>query len=478
MSTTDHPIEKTAEQAPKQVYPANANTPEQAKSGGAPPSVWVMTTNFAEGFPYMLVRILSTVYFTDIGVKERYLGYLNFLGIPWNFKFLWSPFIDIFSTRKRWMTIIQALIAMLTMAIALISYTIPMQGEISHYLVFISFIFIGMAFLAATNDIAIDAYYLEGLPDKSVQAAYVGYRMLAFRLSMIFARTGLVAFVDYLVFHIASNNKYPHWVYKMPFLASPDKYRPWAYAFVAGSITMLLLSLFHGFALRNYEAARKGDAKEKLHSYGRAFWVYLSQERAAMVLLFIILYKIGDEIIFSMVTPFLMRELAITKTQYAWVGGIVGAAGTIVGAMLGGYWIKRTGLKRAIWPLTILMNFNIWAYIWLAWAKPDPATQVGISMIAFVHGYEQFAAGLGSAALTVFMMRLCHAEFKAAHYAIGSAIMSIPSTLIGGFSGRLVEQMGYFNLFVLGFFATIPSMIMLYWLPIKDEADNTVTTTK
>ena len=179
------------------------------------------------------------------------------------------------------------------------------------------------------------------------------------------------------------------------------------------------------------------------------------------------------EILFSMATPFLMRELAITKAQYSWIGGIVGAAATVAGAMIGGYWIKLWGLRRAIWPLTILMNFNIWAYIWLAWARPSPATTTGVAEIAFVHGYEQLAAGLGSAALLIFLLRTCKPGFTASHYAIGSAIMSLGSTVVGGFGGRIVEQVGYLNLFLIAFLASLPSMLLLIWVPLRDEVPTT-----
>lgn len=435
---------------PKQIY-------EPSK---VPPSVWVMTTNFAEGLPFMIVRILSSVFFTDIGVKERYLGYLNFFGIPWNFKFLWSPIVDIFSTKRRWMVVIQGLISILTMAIAMICYSIPAEGDPSKFLLLISVIFVGMAFIAATNDISIDAYYLEGLRDKTSQAAYSGYRVMAYRLSMIFARSGLVALAAYVGNQLGGTNKY----------------LPWAYAFAGGALVMILLSLFHQFFVSDFVTKQFGSssAKEKMAAFGNAFTSYLQQDRVVLILAFIITYKVGDEILFSMVTPFLMRELGINKAQYSWIAGIVGAWCTVIGAMLGAWWIKKYGLKRAIWPLTLMMNVNMWAYIWLAWVKPNPNTNFGLSLIAIAHGYEQIAAGLGSAALTVFMMRTCKPDFKAAHYAIGSAIMSIPATFIGGFGGWIVESIGYLNLFILAFFASIPSMIMLTKLPIAEE-DQPVT---
>ncbi len=416
---------------------------------------WVSSTYFAEGLPFMIVRIISSVFFTDIGAKERYIGYLNFLNIPWNLKFLWSPLVDTISTKRRWLVILQGLIAVLTMLIALTCYAAPVEGDPSNYLVFIAIIFVGMAFLSSTNDIAIDAYYLEGLTDKREQAAYSGYRVLAYRVAMIFARSGLVAFAAYMASRLGGSNKY----------------LPWFYAFGAGAVTMFLLALFHGIYLPRFESerAQKG-VREILNGFREAFTTYLQQEKVALVLIFIIIYKLGDEILFSMVTPFLMRELGITKAQYAWVGGIVGAAGTVLGAMIGGWWIKKQGLKKAIWPLTLLMNFNIWAYIWLAWARPDPKTLTGITLIAFVHGYEQVAAGLGSAALLIYLLGTCRPEYKAAHYAVGSAIMSLGGTIFGGYGGVLVEKMGYLNLFILAFFTTIPSMLMLFVIPLKDDS--------
>ncbi|MBA4393783.1 MAG: hypothetical protein C0407_09550, partial [Desulfobacca sp.] len=203
--------------------------------------------------------------------------------------------------------------------------------------------------------------------------------------------------------------------------------------------------------------------------FGRAFSSYFEQEKVALVIIFIIMYKIGDEILFSMGTPFLMRELGVTKGQLAWLGGILGAMGVIIGTSLGGIWIKKKGLKKAIWPLTILMNFNIWAYVWLAWSRPQADTASGLAVIAAVHTYEQMAAGLGNAVLLVYLLRTCKPEFKASHYAVGSAIMSLFSTFFGGFGGVIVENMGYLNMFIMAFGASIPAMVLMFWVPIREE---------
>lgn len=414
---------------------------------------WVNSTYFAEGLPYMIVRILSSVFFTDIGAKERYLGYLNFLGIPWNVKFVWSPFVDAFSTKRRWLVAVQFLIALATLGVAAACAVATPAGA-DGMITVIAVVFVGMAFLAATNDISIDAYYLAALPDKADQAGYSGYRVMAYRVSMIFARSGLVALAAWMGARLGGDNKF----------------LPWCYAFGAAGLTMLLFAMWHALRLPHVEKSADATTPKAFFAlYGKAFWSYFQQPGIWIAVAFVTFYKLGDEVLFSMVTPFLLRELAITKAQYAWLGGIVGALGSIGGSMLGAYLIKQYGLRRMIWPLTLAMNVNIWAYVWLAWAKPDPGSLSGLSVIAFIHGYEQVAAGLGNAVLVIYLLRTCKMEFKAAHYAIGSAIMSLGGTLVGGFGGEIVESVGYVWLFVIGFVASLPAMAMLPWLPRLDD---------
>jgi len=476
------------------------------------PKVWAFTTYFAEGFPWSIVRLFSTVFFTDIGVKERYLGYINFLGIPWNFKFLWAPFIDLFSTRRKWMVGLQAIITAIISVIALFCWFSPPHGAPSEILTITAVLLVILAFVSATNDIAIDGYYMEAIPDKKEQAAYTGYRVFAWRMAMILVKSGLIALVAYLA---------AKW-------GNVGLYKAWAVGFATAAVTMFGLTLYHGFALVDYENPdRENRTPKKIaHDFLQSFCSYLNVTPRAFafkvgatvlgtlaysfwgvdaltsffpnqiliwrlgiptvaialfltglskeiffMLLFIIFYKIGDEVLFSMGTAFLMRELAVTKVHLAWLSGILGAAGSILGTVFGGMWIKKVGLKKAIWPLTLLMNINIWAYVWLAYAKPQATVPNELVTIAIVHFYENFASGLGTAALIVFILTTCKAEFKAAHYAIGSALMAIFSTFFGGFGGEIVESIGYMNMFIFAFALTIPAMLLTFFVKIKNAGD-------
>lgn len=419
--------------------------PPEKKSRSFKTSLWVFSTYFTEGLPYMITRFLSSVYFTDIGVREAFLGFLNFLGFPWNFKFLWAPLLDIFSTKRGWLVKIQTAITLLVLVIACLAGM--GQAGASHFQSgLIAFLFIVLAFIAATNDVAIDAYYMEGLTSQAEQATYTGHRVMAYRIAVIYARSALVGIAG---------------------LAN------WFYGFGAGAVTMLVFLILHRFLLPRFEAEKTGPRETwpaVRQKFADSFKSYFKQERVALILVFVATYKLGDEILFSMNTPFLLRELGVVKTQLAWIAGFVGSFGAIAGTMLGAWWIGKRGLKKTIWPLTLLMNINILAYLVLSEGRPRADETMGIALIAIVHGYENIAGGLGSAALMIYLMRLCSPKFKAAHFAIGTAIMSVGSTFIGGFGGIIVEKFGYTNLFLMGFVATIPSMALLFWLPLKQQA--------
>ncbi len=221
-------------------------------------SLWVTSTYFIEGLPYMIVRFMSSVFFTDMGVKESLLGFLNFLGIPWNLKFLWAPLLDIFSTKRGWMIKTQALITFLVFVITIFAGIHPASGGIS-ITKLIAFLFVGLAFLAATNDVAIDAYYLEGLTDKVDQAAYSGLRAMAYRIAVIYARSVLVGIVG------ISN---------------------WFYGFGAGACTLLVFLLLHIFFLPKFEKEKTGPRPrfaEIYKNFSESFLVYFQQKQIIFI---------------------------------------------------------------------------------------------------------------------------------------------------------------------------------------------------
>ena len=146
---------------------------------------WVVTSYFAEGFPYSVVRLVSSVFFKDHGASLQAIGLTSLFGLPWNLKFLWGPFVDAFATKRHWLVITELALAAVLLAMALASVTPWALGLVST-------LFLVTAFLSATHDTSVDGFYLEAL-NKTEQARYVGFQAMSYRVAMIAGGGGIVA---------------------------------------------------------------------------------------------------------------------------------------------------------------------------------------------------------------------------------------------------------------------------------------------
>ncbi len=411
-------------------------------------STWVSTTYFAEGLPYMIIRALSAYYFTRIGLRESVIGMANLYGLGWNLKFLWAPFIDMFGSRRGWLLKLQAMLVVGFLLVSLLSLfgppvqqtgedgevrlvESPVKASIKNRVLAlagkeeidpvtvtwaIAILFFVLALVAATHDVAIDGYYLEALPDKERQAGYSGFRSSAWRVAIPFARSFLV------------------WIAAVSF---------WSMSFLVGALTLLGCYFFHYYFLPRPESDTGKDIKgagDFFRTLTRAFVVYTRQRRVWIIIPFIILYKLPDEIMFSMNTTFLIRELRMSDAQYAYLFTWFGFAANVAGAIWAGKLIRKYDLFRVIWPLTLVMYLSNVLYVFLAWFRPTADAGAGqLAIITAVATYEQLAAAFGFPILMVFIMRTCFPEFKASHFAIGTAIMSLGGTMIGASGGAIVE---------------------------------------
>jgi PAT family beta-lactamase induction signal transducer AmpG len=480
------------------------------------PHVWCFSTYYAEGFPFSIIRSVSAVFFRHMHVSLEGVGLTTFFGLPWILKFFWGPLVDEFASKRRWLLSMQAALSLLITAAAFLT---PLPGGVR--LIAILF-FIG-AFVAATNDIAIDGYYLTAL-DKEGQAKFLGYRVMAYRVAMLTA-TGVVVTIgtsfSWLAAFLAAG-------LLMGFLAAfhffflPEcepRQRPFremgrlfckpklligtlAAAAVIAALAVffnstrfqawenaapilkelsfprligmgLLLALLLLAVFRNRLAAAMTRDPESF--YGKAFLTFMDQEKVGLVLFFIILVRSGEFMVSSMVSPFIV-DLGIA-VHYGWISGGIGIPASIIGAMLGGWMIARFGLKRMIWPFLLAQNLTNVVYMLLARglghflavntgaANLVPLGTGNLALVAAVHGFDQLASGLGTAVLTTYLMRLCKKEFKAAHFAIGSGLMSLGGILAGVSSGFIASWLGYAGMFGVSFLISVPGMALLFWVP-------------
>jgi len=480
------------------------------------PHIWCFSTYFAEGFPFSIIRSVSTVFFRDRGVSLEAVGLTTFFGLPWILKFFWGPLVDEFASKRRWLLAMQTTLAVLLGAAA---FLVPLPAAPR----LVAILFFAGAFVAATHDIAIDGYYLAAL-DKSEQTKFLGYRVMAYRVAMLtgtgvivtigtafswaaaflaaglllgllaathslflpeceteqhsfkdmfglFARSrvllniGLAVSLVAVIYFFFNSALYRGWEKAAPVLKELNFPR----AIGLG----LLLGLALMAAFRKQLAARLTRDPESF--YGRAFLTFMDQEKIGLVLAFIILVRSGEFMVSSMVSAFAV-DLGI-KNHYGWIAGGIGLPASIAGALIGGWAISRFGLKRVIWPFLLAQNLTNVAYMLLAkglahyLAANTGAVQpafIGagnLALAAGVHGFDQFASGLGTAVLTTYLMRICKMEFKAAHFAIGSGLMSLGGVVAGVSSGFIASWLGYSGMFLVSFLISVPAMILLFWVP-------------
>jgi PAT family beta-lactamase induction signal transducer AmpG len=218
--------------------------------------------------------------------------------------------------------------------------------------------------------------------------------------------------------------------------------------------------------------------KNKASFYSRAFIAYMDRRRIGLALAFIILMRTGESMLASMASPF-MVDLGI-KVHYGWISGGVGLPFSIVGAMLGGWLISRYSLKRTILPFMLAQNLTNLIYMVLALelnkyvtlnTGADQLTAIGhfnLILVAAVHAFDQFAGGLGTSVLVTFLMRTCLPDFKAAHFAIGTGLMNISGVLSGVLSGFLAQWLGYGYFFGISFLASLPGMALIFFVPFLE----------
>ncbi len=402
-------------------------------------TVWTFTTYFAEGFPFSLIRTVSSVFFRDMKVSLEAIGFTSLFNIPWSFKFLWSPLIDRYGTKRKWLLGVQAALCLLFFLLPLLlSVNAPMMT-------FGLILFIG-SFIAATHDIAIDAYYLEAL-DKADQSKFVGYRVMAYRIAMM-TGSGII---------VAIGAKWS-----------------WTLAYFTAAVLFTLLLIYHWLFLPEPEnhLQKPAPTESPLKTYLAAFVTFFNRSNIGVILAFIILLRAGEFMIGSMLSPFFV-DIGL-KLHYSWISSLVGLPASIIGAMLGGWAISRYTMEKMIWPFILAQNLTILIYMALAlylggWVLfPETirtaASSYDIAAVAVVHFFEQFGGGLGNAVLMVYLMRLCSTEHKAAHYAIGSGLMSVIYNVVGPASGIIAGQGGYALLFGVSFLVSVPGMLLIPFL--------------
>jgi len=430
------------------------------------PWLFIPTQYFAEGVPYIIVNQLSVALFKSLEATNAFIGATSLLSLPWSIKFLWGPIVDGYFTKRKWHILMQFLISLLLLILS-ISFALP-------NLILISLvIFILIAFLSATNDIATDGYYLIALGKKQ-QAFFSGIRSTFYRIAMIFSGGVLLYLSDLLA------KKYQ------------SIHFGWSLTFAFAGIVILLISFYHMIILPKPSEDKAVMSENTKIPFKKAFATYFKQEKIAYVIAFILVVRLGEGILLKMLQPFLNDSIEKGGMNFGWgeIGimyGTFGVIALVVGGILSGWIIKKYGLKKTIFPLILCMNIPNVLYAFLALYRPMETWSIDISFFSFFWGdaqkliitfnplvqfsiiIEQFGYGLGFTAFMVFLLYFSKGEFKTSHYAISTGFMAIGLIIPGFISGFLQELAGYSWLFIISTIATIPGMILLFFIPLNDD---------
>lgn len=398
-------------------------------------------TGFSSGLPLYLLLNLLPAWLRSEGVDLKTIGFFALIQFPYTWKFLWAPLLDRFSLpglgrRRGWMLATQ---------LGLI-FVIGSLGGLDPKTNIWPILWLAalLAALSATQDIAVDAFRREILRDAELglgNAVHVN----AYRIAGLVPGSLSLILADRL---------------------------PWNEVFwITGAFMIPGMVMAWLVA----EPAVKGTPKTLRQAVTEPFAEFMGRQGwqgAATVLGFIFLYKLGDSLCTALATPFYL-DMGFTKTDIGLIAKHAGLWPAVVGALLGGLWMVKLGINRALWLFGAVQLLSIFGFAWLAAQGPFPIIGLDQRMaLAGVIGLEALGVGLGTAAFVAFIARSTHPAYTATQLALFTSLAAVPRTFVNASAGWLVESLGWLNFFWLCAALGVPGMLLLLKVaPWRDQTD-------
>jgi PAT family beta-lactamase induction signal transducer AmpG len=389
-----------------------------------PQMLIVLLMGFASGLPLALTGGTLQAWMRSEGVDLSTIGLFSLVGIPYALKFLWAPLMDRYSwgklgRRRSWMLVTQVLLVFFIMAMG---WTDPKSN-----LTMLALLSLAVSFFSASQDIVIDAWRREALREDELgfaSSVHVNGYLFAFRMV-----AGALALV--LSDHL-----------------------PWSQVYLIMGLFMGLGLVATFFAKEPQVATTPRTLKESVVD---PFIDYFSRPGAVWILVFILLYKLGDNMALQMTTP-LYIDLGYTRSEIGAISKLVGWICLAAGGLIGGALIYRIKLIPSLVLFGIFQGIATMGFAVLSRLPKD------LTALSVVIGLDNFAIGMGTSAFIAFMALLTNKKFTATQYALLTSFMGIPSKVIPATAGWLAESMGYFGFFTFCSFLCLPGVVMIYWL--------------
>ncbi|MEJ2060721.1 MAG: AmpG family muropeptide MFS transporter [Gammaproteobacteria bacterium] len=377
---------------------------------------------FASGLPLLLTLTILQAWLTESHIPLGEIGLFALIGLPYTVKFLWAPFMDryvppLLGRRRGWLLGLQALLALV---IILLGQTDP-----THDLGLVAVIAFLVALLSAMQDTVIDAYRRESLADDE-QGLGASLYVWGYRVAMLIASGGGLILAQYVGFALT--------------------YALMGLMMVVGLLTTL-------FAPEpDTDILPPPTLREAVIEPFVDF--FTRRQSALLILLFILLYKIGDQLATTMTTPFYL-QLGFSKEEIGAVVKLFGFWATVLGGVAGGVAIMRIGHYRSLWVFGLLQGISTAGFAWLTHTGPV------VGWLAAVIAFENFAGGMGTAAFIGFMANLTNKEFTATQYALLTSLMGIPRAVLAAPTGYMAAALGWAPFFLLCAALALPGLWLL-----------------
>ncbi|MEZ5820870.1 MAG: MFS transporter [Xanthobacteraceae bacterium] len=443
-------------------------TAPEAPAPSVPPASWreslavylqprvliVLFLGFSSGLPLALSGSTLLVWMREAGVDLGTIGLFALVGTPYTLKFIWAPLTDAlhvplftraFGRRRGWLVFSQLL---LISAILLLALTDP-----AHSPLFVALGALLVAMTSSTQDIVVDAFRVESLPENEQAAGMASY-VAAYRIGMLISTAGVLFLVT--AFESTGIGRNSAWM--------------WGYVTMAALVligTLTALAATEPDQSARAEAAARSESalSRVMHAAVGAFSEFLSRKNAFAALAFVVLYKFTDAFSGTMTAPFVI-DLGFTRNDYAAIVKGVGLAALLIGGFAGGYVARRYSLAASLWIGGVLQATSNLAFAWLA--------HVGVNQwaLAFAISVENFTGAIGTVIFVAYLSALCQNPLHTAtQYALLTALSAVGRTYLSSGAGYVAAATGWPAFFAISVLVAAPSLLLLAWLQRQTHFD-------
>lgn len=408
------------------------------------PIFWISTLYFAMGIPFVTINAVSGIMYKDMGVSDAKITFwTGLIMLSWTLKPLWSPFLEIYKTKKFFVLFTQAAIGVL---FALIALSLPLHDFFRYSIA----LFAVVAFCGATHDVVADGTYIAFLSNKE-QARYIGWQGAFYNLAKIISSGALVYFAGVL---------------------EKTKGVTHAWMMIMGVYALIFFALaaYHYWVLpkeqKNGEDKKNKSAGNIRKELLEVITSFFTKRNILWSIMFIILYRFAEGFAIKIAPLFFKAPrtaggLGLSTSDIGLIYGTYGSAAFILGSVLAGYFISARGLKKSLIWLCCAFNIPFVVYALLAHYQPEDLFSVGLAVVT-----EYFGYGFGFVGLMLYMMQqIAPGKHKTAHYAFATGIMNLGVMIPGMFSGMISDWIGYKMFFIWVLVATIPAFIVTLLVP-------------